>query len=87
MGSYIWKANWSPEYHQSMIIALCSLVLSTFLGLIMRQILIHENKQMDRLELELMQGPERERVEEAARLECITFEEAMRRRKSFRYLY
>ncbi|KAF8839409.1 MFS general substrate transporter [Paxillus ammoniavirescens] len=87
MGSYIWQANWGPEYHQSMIIALCSLVLSTFLGLLMRQILIRENKQMDRLELELMQGPERERIEEAARLERITFEEAMRRRKGFRYLY
>ncbi|KAF9228381.1 MFS general substrate transporter [Gyrodon lividus] len=87
MGSYIWKASWSPEYHQSMIIALCSLVLTTFLGLIIRQILIRENKQMDRLFLKLIQGPERERIEEAARLEGITFEEAMRRRKGFRYLY
>ncbi|KAF9243120.1 major facilitator superfamily domain-containing protein [Melanogaster broomeanus] len=87
MGSYIWKASWSPEYHQSMIIAICGLVLSTFLGLLMRQILIRENKQMDRLDLELLEGPERDRIQEAARLEGVTFEEAMRRRKGFRYLY
>ncbi|KIJ65884.1 hypothetical protein HYDPIDRAFT_109951 [Hydnomerulius pinastri MD-312] len=87
MGSYIWKANWSPEYHQSMIIALCGLALATFLGVVVRQMLVRENKMMDKLELELMQGPDRERIEEAARLEGITFDEAMRRRKGFRYLY
>ncbi|KAF8554138.1 MFS general substrate transporter [Imleria badia] len=87
LGSYIWKTSWGPEYHQSMIIAICSLVLSTVLGLIMRQMLIRENKRMEREERELMEGPERERIEEAARLEGISFEEAVRRRKGFRYLY
>ncbi|KAF9245402.1 major facilitator superfamily domain-containing protein [Melanogaster broomeanus] len=87
MGSYIWQASWGPEYHQSMIIAICSLVLSTFLGLIIRQMLIRENSQMDRLDWELLEGPERDHIHEAARLEGITFEEAMRRRKGFRYLY
>ena len=42
---------------------------------------------MDREEMDLMHGPERERIEEAARLEGISFEEAVRRRKGFRYLY
>ena len=32
MGSYTWKASWGPKYHQSMIIALCSLALATILG-------------------------------------------------------
>ncbi|KAG8221321.1 MFS general substrate transporter [Butyriboletus roseoflavus] len=87
MGSYIWKANWGPEYHQSMVIALSSLVLSSALSFLMRQMLIRENKRMEREERELMEGPERERVEEAARLEGVSFEEAIRRRRGFRYLY
>jgi len=42
---------------------------------------------MDTEEKTLMEGPGRERIEEAARLEGITFEEAVKRRKGFRYLY
>ncbi|KAG1900982.1 major facilitator superfamily domain-containing protein [Suillus fuscotomentosus] len=87
MGSYVWNASWGPQYHQSMIIALCSLVLSTILSLLMRWILIKENKNMDMEEKKLMEGPGRARIEEAAKLEGITFEEAMTRRKGFRYLY
>ncbi|KAI9459750.1 major facilitator superfamily domain-containing protein [Boletus coccyginus] len=86
MGSYIWKASWGPEYHQSMVIALCSFVLSTILGLVMRQMLIRENKRMEREEQKLT-GGQRERIEEAARLEGISFEEAVRLRRGFRYLY
>ncbi|KAG2361670.1 major facilitator superfamily domain-containing protein [Suillus spraguei] len=78
MGSFVWNASWGPEYHQSMIIALCSLCLSTALGLLMRYILIRENKHMDMVEKELLEGPGRERI---------TFEEAVKRRKGFRYLY
>jgi len=93
-----------------MIIALCSLMLSTVLGLgklgrsshpvslspvwrmltrvclVMRQMLIRENKRMEREEQELTEG-QRERIEEAARLEGISFEEAVRLRRGFRYLY
>ncbi|KAG1740812.1 major facilitator superfamily domain-containing protein [Suillus paluster] len=87
MGSYVWNAAWGPQYHQSMIISLCSFVCSTFLGLLMRWILIKENNQIDGEEKKLMEGPGRERIEEAARLEGISFEEALKRRKSFRYLY
>jgi len=86
-GSYVWQASWGPKYHQSMIISICSLVLATILGLIMRYMLIRENKRMEQEEKALMEGPERERIEEAARLEGISFEEAIRRRKGFRYLY
>lgn len=53
----------------------------------MRQMLLRENKRMEREERELMEGPERERVEAAARLEGVSFEEAIRRRRGFRYLY
>ncbi|OAX43708.1 MFS general substrate transporter [Rhizopogon vinicolor AM-OR11-026] len=87
VGSFVWKASWGPEYHQSMIIALCSLVFSTMLSVAMRMVLIKENNRMDMEEKTLMEGPGRERIEEAARLEGITFEEAVKRRKGFRYLY
>lgn len=116
VGSYVWKSSWGPQYHQSIIISICSLVLSTVLGLsklkhscldllfssvfcvvvqtftccaflVMRQMLIRENKRMEREERQLMEGPERERTEEAARLEGISFEEAVQRRRGFRYLY
>ncbi|KAG2109331.1 major facilitator superfamily domain-containing protein [Suillus discolor] len=87
IGSYIWNASWGPQYHQSMIIALCSLVLSSALSFLMRWILIKENKNMAMEEKKLIEGPGRERIEEAARLEGITFEEAVKRRKGFRYLY
>lgn len=42
---------------------------------------------MDMIEKKLLEGSGRERIEEAARLEGITFEEAVKRRKGFRYLY
>ena len=110
MGSYVWKATWGPEYHQSMIIALCAFVLAIVLGLgklsvlphpyflclgrtyahvqclVMRQMLIRENIRMEREEQKLAED-QRERIQEAARLEGISFEEAVRLRKGFRYLY
>ena len=54
--------------------------------LVMRQLLICENKRMEREEQEPTEG-QRERIEEAARLEGISFEEAARFRRGFRYLY
>ncbi|KAF8431166.1 major facilitator superfamily domain-containing protein [Boletus edulis BED1] len=79
-------ANWGPGYHQSMIIAICALAFASFLSFVVRMFLVRENKRMEREELDLMHGPGRERIEEAAKLEGITFEEAVRRRM-FRYLY
>ncbi|THU76355.1 MFS general substrate transporter [Dendrothele bispora CBS 962.96] len=87
MGSYVWKAEWGPEYHQSMIVSLVALVLSTVLALVIRQLIIRDNKKLDADERAVMEGADRTRVEEAARLEGITFEQAMERRKGFRFLY
>lgn len=56
-------------------------------GLVMRCILIKQNKDLDRRELVDISGARRKRIEEAARLEGITFEEALEKRKGFRYLY
>ncbi|KAF8198098.1 MFS general substrate transporter [Pholiota molesta] len=87
MGSYTWKSAWGPKYHQSMAISLGALVISTLLSLLMRQILVRENRKLDQDEKAAMEGANRIRVEEAARLEGITFEQALERRKGYRYLY
>ncbi|KAJ7820277.1 major facilitator superfamily domain-containing protein [Mycena leptocephala] len=77
MGSYTWKSAWGPEYHQSMIISLCSLVLSTVMSF----------GKFNLYERVAMQGANEIRVKEAAILEGISFEQAMERRKGFRFLY
>ena len=51
-----------------------------------RGILVSQNKRLDREEHDMQKGAQRERIEEAARLEGITFEEALRRKRGFRYL-
>jgi len=86
IGSFIWEAQWGPEYHPSMIIAIAGLAFAFFLAMILRYMLKSENKKMDRDELAFVEGPGRERIEQAAKLEGISFEEAVRRRKGFRYL-
>ena len=52
-----------------------------------RQILIYQNRKLDKNEAEEMTPEKRQRIEEAARLEGLTFEEAVERQKGFRYLY
>jgi len=87
MGSYTWKARWGPQYHPSMAISLGSLVIGSLISLVIRQILVNRNKKLDADEDAALQGANRARVEEAARLEGLTLEQALERRKGFRYLY
>ncbi|GJE91439.1 MFS general substrate transporter [Phanerochaete sordida] len=87
MGSYVWKAEWGPNYHQSMIIGLATLAFSTVLAVGMRYLLIWENNRLDGRESKEMSDAERERIEEAARLEGLSLDEALERKKGFRYLY
>ena len=56
-------------------------------ALVIRQILVRRNKKLDADENLAIQGANRTRVEDAAKLEGITFEQAMERRKGYRYLY
>jgi hypothetical protein len=52
--------------------------------------LVRENRRMDQQDLDALDGGaegDAARVREAARLEGITVEEAVRRRRGFRYLY
>ncbi|KAJ7261884.1 major facilitator superfamily domain-containing protein [Mycena rebaudengoi] len=87
MGSYVWKAEWGPKYHQSLIICLCCLVLSTLMSFGIRQHLRGRNRKLDADEKAALEGANQARVKEAALLEGITFAQAMERRKGFRYLY
>ncbi|KAG6819336.1 hypothetical protein H0H93_012813 [Arthromyces matolae] len=86
IGSYTWKAAWGPDYHQSMAISLASLAFTTLLAIVIRQILVRKNKQLDFDENAALKDADRTRVQEAARLEGLTFEQAMERRKGYRYL-
>ncbi|CCM04646.1 uncharacterized protein FIBRA_06830 [Fibroporia radiculosa] len=87
IASYTWQTQWSPDYHPSMYIGIAALAFATFLAFVVRCMLVHQNKLLDRKELEILKGDARERIEEAARLEGLTFEEALERKKGFRYLY
>lgn len=49
--------------------------------------LVRENKRLDEDELGALKGANRGRIEEYARLEGISVEEAMNRKRGFRYLY
>ncbi|KAJ7643659.1 major facilitator superfamily domain-containing protein [Roridomyces roridus] len=81
MGSYTWKSEWGPLYHQSMIISLCALVLSTVMSFGIRQHLRNKNLKLHDEEADEV------RVRVAAALEGITFEQAIEKRKGFKYLY
>jgi len=54
---------------------------------VLQTILIRENQKMDADDKATMDGANRSRVEKAARLEGISFEQVMERRKGFCYLY
>ena len=69
-----------------MFIGIAGIALASVLAFIIRYVLLHQNKQLDREELQLDDSAQRERIVEAARLEGVTFEEALKRRRGFRYL-
>lgn len=49
--------------------------------------LIRENRLLDHDEMGALKGTKKERIDQAARLEGITVEEAMNKKRGFRYLY
>lgn len=53
---------------------------------VIRIILARQNKELEREEMRMITVDEKERIEEVAHLEGTTFEEALRRRRGFRYL-
>ncbi|KAJ7146772.1 MFS general substrate transporter [Mycena epipterygia] len=87
IGSYTWKAEWGPGYHESMFISLGALAISTVLAIVIRQMLVAKNRKLDVDEGVAMATINSARVKDAAVLEGITYEEALERRKEVRYLY
>ncbi|KAL5512619.1 hypothetical protein ACEPAG_3272 [Sanghuangporus baumii] len=77
IGSYVWKAEWGPEYHQSMEVGIAMFAFSTCLAFGM---------ELDEDELGALKEVEHQRVQDAARLEGITLEEK-EKKKGSRYLY
>jgi hypothetical protein len=68
-------------------LSLAKLYNLTPLGTVLRCILKKANQQMEVDEQAALDGANKARVEEAARLEGITMEQALENRKGFRYLY
>ncbi|KAJ7651353.1 MFS transporter [Roridomyces roridus] len=87
VGSYTWKNKWAPKYHQSCLISLAALVVSTAFALVIRQHLIRMNRQLDTGDAAIALGANEDRVKKAAHLEGITVKRALERRRGFRYLY
>ncbi|KAF7792694.1 hypothetical protein EIP86_003792 [Pleurotus ostreatoroseus] len=83
IGSYAWKAEWGPDYHPSMIIGIASLSLSSVLAILMRYMLIQQNKELERDQLSKLTPEERQRIEDAAKLEGLTVKEALERKRGF----
>lgn len=55
--------------------------------LVMRYMLIQQNKQLEKDQLSKLTPEERQRIEDAAKLEGLTVKEALERKRGFRYLY
>lgn len=53
----------------------------------MRFILISQNREMEQGQLRNLSPDEQRRIGNAAKLEGLTLEEALERKKQFRYLY
>ncbi|KAI6017147.1 major facilitator superfamily domain-containing protein [Pisolithus marmoratus] len=87
VGSYMWKVSWSPQYHPSFLICLCCLLGATALAFTIRTMQIWENKRMEHLEVDELEKDERERIEKAAELEGMSFDDAFRRRKRLPPIY
>ncbi|RPD58874.1 MFS general substrate transporter [Lentinus tigrinus ALCF2SS1-7] len=84
--SFIWKSEWGPEYRPSMFISMGTLGLGAVLATVIRCILARQNKRLEREEVDSLTSSEKERIENAARLEGLTYEDALQRRRGFRYL-
>ncbi|KAJ7909035.1 major facilitator superfamily domain-containing protein [Mycena leptocephala] len=87
VGSYTWKSKWGPRYDRSFEISLAALAVSTVFALVIRQRLIRMNKELDTDHTAVSSGTNEERVKKAAHLEGITYQQALEKRRGFRYLY
>ncbi|KAI6021218.1 hypothetical protein EDC04DRAFT_374855 [Pisolithus marmoratus] len=87
VGSYAWRGGWSPQYHPSLLICLFSLLATMAFAFTVRNMQIWENKRMEHQEIDDLEKDECERIEKAAELEGITFDDAFRRRRRLLNIY
>ncbi|KAF9565579.1 MFS general substrate transporter [Agrocybe pediades] len=87
ISSFVWKVEWAPKYTPSMVIGISAFVLAISLALAMRFMLIRENRMLDEDVQGGLKMARKERIEKAAQLEGTTVEEAMEKKREFRYLY
>ncbi|KAJ7191112.1 MFS general substrate transporter [Mycena pura] len=83
-GTFAWKNKWGPRYAPSFEISVAALAVSTAVALVIRQRLVCINRQLD---AGAAAETNEERVKKAAHLEGITIQQALEKRKGFRYLY
>ncbi|EIM85076.1 MFS general substrate transporter [Stereum hirsutum FP-91666 SS1] len=81
IGSFVWPIKWGPEYHNSMYIGISAIVLSCLLCLAVRQMTIQDNNRLESSSMEMLKEENREKLEDAARLEGISVEEVVERRR------
>jgi len=86
VSSFTWEVEWSPQYRPSMIIGICSLLISISLAFVIRTMLARKNRRMDYEGRLSPNEAERDRIEQAAKLEGIKIAEAMEKQRGFRYL-
>ncbi|KAN0063339.1 hypothetical protein ACQY0O_004505 [Thecaphora frezii] len=93
--SYVWPSKWGPSYWQSNVISLCMFAATIILVFIHRWILIRENKELDRLQGQVddrMRNQQNlhamldEDLEDLAKAQSVSLQQAMMARANFRYM-
>ncbi|EPQ55020.1 hypothetical protein GLOTRDRAFT_42071 [Gloeophyllum trabeum ATCC 11539] len=80
VGSFFWKTSWA--YRPAMVTGLVSMLV--YIALSLGKLFMSENWMKQHKQYT---GAQKERIEEAARWKGITFEEAIEKKRGFRYLY
>ncbi|KAF7317293.1 Tartrate transporter [Mycena chlorophos] len=87
VNAFMWPTMFGPSYRKSMGASIGCVLLALILAVVIRQILMRRNKLLDADDEKMRTQMSDERVKDAALLEGITFEEALERRKTIRFMY
>ncbi|TDL14800.1 hypothetical protein BD410DRAFT_733605, partial [Rickenella mellea] len=90
--AFVWDSKCGPGYQRSMLIGIVAIVMNAQCALgrlcsLHNKLLLEENRQLETAELAELKEGNREHVRETARLEGITFNAGLERRRGFGYLY
>nr|GAT52274.1 tartrate transporter [Mycena chlorophos] len=87
VNAFMWPTMFGPSYRKSMGASIGCVLLALILAVVIRQILVRRNKLLDADDEKMRTQMSDERVKDAALLEGITFDEALERRKTIRFMY